>query len=263
MSEPRVLTYEEKDLRDPVAVIGFPTVGLVGSIAAGFLARGLRLPVVGGITSRDLPPYALVQNGQPFPQVRIYAGALPKTKRSKKIRNAADAPVEKKVRTKARDIIVVTSEVAPKPEDTYDLSVGIYETLKDMGASTIVCLEGVPRVNDSAKMMGVSTTKEGADLLEKDAGLVIMGEGIVRGITGIVMMLGMNDGMDVKTILCPASPQLPDPRSAAKMIEPLTTIIPRLDVDITPLLKEGDEIDSRLVAQQQASQDQGPGNIYG
>jgi len=126
-----------------------------------------------------------------------------------------------------------------------------------------VCLEGVPRANSGSRMMAVSTTKEGSEFLKKNAGLTVMEEGIVRGITGIILMLGLNDGMDVKTILCPANPQLPDPRSAAMLIEPLKAIIPGLNVDIEPLLREGEEIENRLMAQHQASQNQGPDNIYG
>ncbi|AGI48264.1 Archaeal enzymes of ATP-grasp superfamily [Thermoplasmatales archaeon BRNA1] len=265
MSEAEVLVYEEKELRDPIAIIGFPTVGLVGSIVASFIARDLKLDITGGITSRDLPPYTLVQSGQPLPQIRIYAGSLPKAKRKKKTevseQPAADEVPAKKPRAKTRDVIIVTSEVAPKPEDTYDLSKCVYETVRAMGATTIICLEGVPRMGQDDRIMGVATTREGAIFLE-EIGLTVMGEGIVRGITGVILMLGMKDRVDVKAILCPANPQLPDPRSAARIIGPLQAIMPRLSVDTDPLFKEAEEIDNRIQAQQ-ASADQGPDNIYG
>ena len=231
MSEAKVLTYERKELRDPVAIIGFPTVGLVGSIVASFLARDLRLPVVAGITSRDLPPYTLVQNGQPLPQVRIYAGPLPKAKRTMKRKDSvSEAPAQEQVkrpRVKPRDVIIVTSEVVPKPEDTLDLAECIYRTVREMGATTVVCLEGIPLVpGTDLRMMGVASSMEGAVLLEEKAGLTVMGDGVVRGITGVILMLGMNDRADVESILVPANTQLPDPRSAARLIEPLKAILP-------------------------------------
>ena len=37
-----------------------------------FIARELRMTMAAGITAPELPPYALIQNGTPYPQVRVY-----------------------------------------------------------------------------------------------------------------------------------------------------------------------------------------------
>ena len=51
MSEFRVMRYSEEKLRDPIAIVGFPSVGLVGSIVSSYLTRDLKLPVVAGVSS--------------------------------------------------------------------------------------------------------------------------------------------------------------------------------------------------------------------
>lgn len=51
MSEIRDIMVTEPKLHDPVALVGFPTVGVVGSILAVHMAKSMKLPVVGGFTS--------------------------------------------------------------------------------------------------------------------------------------------------------------------------------------------------------------------
>ena len=142
MSEPKIFWYERGELNDPIAIVGFPSIGLVGSIITSYIARTLSMKVVAGATPTDTQQYTLIQNGTPYPPVRIYAGPIPK-KRKKKVKPAEGAetemPPEKKEaprkRVKARDLIVLTSELAPRPEQTYDFTVAMFDIVKEMGCS--------------------------------------------------------------------------------------------------------------------------------
>lgn len=299
MSEFRVMRYSEEKLRDPIAIVGFPSVGLVGSIVSSYLTRDLKLPVVAGVSSADLPPYTLIQNGTAYPPIRIYAGAVPKPKRKRKpkaesapasetsaertalpeggdapktseeegksVEGAAENTVEAKPkRVKARDLVVVTSEIAPKPEQTYDLTMCILDTLEQMGVREIVCIDGIPRVDSSqeGEMLGTATSENAIKKLE-ETGVPVMKEGLVRGVTGIMLYEGTFSKKDIICILCPANPQLPDPRAAATALTPLSKIVPNLNIDPTPLNNEANDIDNRVRAQQQAQQEIGTQNIYG
>ncbi len=51
MSEIRDIMFTQPELNEPVAFIGFPTVGVVGSILAVHMSKNMKLPVVGGFTS--------------------------------------------------------------------------------------------------------------------------------------------------------------------------------------------------------------------
>jgi uncharacterized protein len=64
---------------------------------------------------------------------------------------------------------------------------------------------------------------------------------------------GYRTGMDVMSILCSANPALPDPKAAASLIEPLSKIIPELNIDVTPLYKEAEEIERRIKSQEEYS----------
>lgn len=107
MAEIRDVSFSEPELNNPVAVIGFPNIGLVGSILAAHLARCMDLPVVGGYMSPDLPPYAFVTDGRICPQVRILAGSPFSKKRGRS--DKARPKIPKKDR---RDVVIVTTEIA-------------------------------------------------------------------------------------------------------------------------------------------------------
>lgn len=222
MSDFKVIRGEELELRSPVAIIGFPTVGLVGSILASYVTKTKKMKYLAGITSGDLPPYTLIQKGEPFPQIRIYG-----------------------LRTRKRpDIVIVTSEVALKPEACYGLTHTILEELKELGVTKIVALEGVADYPDSSYVV-CGTDPETLKFAKKN-GMKVLEEGLVRGMTGIMLFEGKEMGMDVLAMLCPANANMPDPRASAAVIEPLSKLVPSLKIESEPLLKEAEEMENKI-----------------
>jgi len=259
MSDSRVIWYAHRKLQNPIAVIGFPSVGLISSITTSFIARELKMDIAAALTTPDLPPYALIQSGVPYPPVRVYvpaAKAIRKTKPKTVVNETADTTPAKNVKTAkpSRDLIIVTSEVAPKPEQTYDVTLALFETLKELGATEFVCLEGIPRFDGTASMLSVGSTPA-MRKKAKALGLNPMDEGLVRGTTGVFLYEGAFEKTDVLGLLCPANAQVPDPRAAAALLGKdgaLSKLVPGLaTIDATPLVKEADEIETRLKSQQE------------
>lgn len=256
MSETRVIWYAHRKLQDPIAVIGFPSVGLISSIATSFVARELKMDIAAAVTTPDLPPYALIQSGVPYPPVRVYVPAAKAARKAKPKAAAGETAPAKtaKPAKPARDLIIVTSEVAPKPEQTYDVALALFDTLKELGATEFVCLEGIPRFDSTTAMLSVGSTPA-MRKKAKALGLNPMDEGLVRGTTGVFLYEGAYEKTDVLGLLCPANAQLPDPRAAAALLGKggaLTKLIPGLAaIDAAPLVKEADEIETRLKSQQE------------
>jgi uncharacterized protein len=222
MSEFKVIKRRDMELKDPVAIIGFPTIGLVGSILASYISKEKDMQFIAGMTSPELPPYTLIQNGEPFPPVRIYGSKL----------------------GEEHSLIIVTSEISPKPELCYELSMKIMSVLEEMGVHRIIALEGVAQYDD-ASIVICGTNKDTLDKA-REAGLVVLNDGLVRGITGIMLYEGKERNMDVLALLCPADPNMPDPRASASIIEPLSKLIPDMKLDVEPLLKEASEMENRI-----------------
>ena len=56
-----------------------------------------------------------------------------------------------------------------------------------------------------------------------------------------------------------AKQEMPDPRGAAKIMEPLAKMLPELKIDTEPLYKEAEDIEKRFTAPVSDTND----NIYG
>ena len=51
----RTVRYADMGLDNPVAIVGFPSSGLVSSIAANYYVSQLKMKVVAGISGQDMP----------------------------------------------------------------------------------------------------------------------------------------------------------------------------------------------------------------
>jgi uncharacterized protein len=88
-----------------------------------------------------------------------------------------------------------------------------------------------------------STPKLKEDL--KAAGLKLFKEGMITGVSGLLLSEGERLGIDVICILTEANPMYPDARAAARLIE----IINKLEfvkVDLDTLTKQAEEIEEKV-----------------
>src|ERR1051326_3261346 len=67
---------EEIDLAGSLVVVGMPSMGMVGSIAANVLVSQLAMRLVGAWQSDDLPPVASVGDGIAASPVQVWATEL-------------------------------------------------------------------------------------------------------------------------------------------------------------------------------------------
>ncbi|MDR0309270.1 MAG: PAC2 family protein [Candidatus Methanoplasma sp.] len=232
MMETKTIRYSDKRYENPIAIVGFPGIGLVGSILTSFVIRELKMEVVAGITSPDFPPYALIHNGNPYPPIRIYGCS------------------RDNISEDCGDLIIVTSEIALRPEQYYVLNATLMDLFKEMGIASIIALEGIPQFGEDSNIFAFGTSEVSKERIE-GLGLKKLDEGLVRGLTGIMLYEGFCSNIDVIAMLCPANPTLPDPRSAARILEPLSRLVPELKIDAEPLYKEAEEIEGKIKQQQE------------
>jgi len=231
----RIHEYKEFRRKDTIAVIGFPSVGLASSIAANFLARTLELEIIGGISSEDFPPYTVIQSGIPLPPVRMYAG-------DRKCEECGDG-------MSCDGLIVVTSEFMPKIEQHHQLAVAFLDWFEKNNVGTVICLEGIPQFEpEVTQILGVGSTAEANAIMDKYS-IERLEDSLVRGTSGVMLYEGAMRKMNVLAILAPARADMPDPRGAAKLMEPLGRMLPELKIDPEPLYKEAEEAEKRMGVQ--------------
>lgn len=222
--------YEKMKFKNALAIVGFPSLGLVSSIATNFIVRTMDLKRIAGISSPDFPPYSLVQNGFPMPPVRIYAGD-----------RVCDDDGED-----CEHLIVITAEFMPKMEMHHPMAKLILDWCQENDIKTILTMEGiaVPDV-DKTPIFGIGSTDAMREKIRK-YDIEPLNEGMVRGLSGIILYEAAAAGIDVITLLGPARADIPDARGAAMLLEPIKRMLPELKLDIEPLLKEAEEIESKM-----------------
>ncbi len=235
--------YTDLALEDPVAIIGFPSVGLVSSIAANYFVTQLKMEPLSGLNGSAMPPYCLISDGTAYPPIRMY-GCKSRTKTG-------------------RDVVVCTSEFAPKPEDCYEIGTSVLSELRDLGCRQVICLEGIPRTSENDKPVVCGSGPSTAKMTEA-SGLPKMDNGMVKGLSGIIMCESGPRGMSAMALMCPANPSMPDPGSAAEFLPPLSKMVKGLKVNPKILMEEAEEIHRKLEAEQASIQrDQTQNTLYG
>lgn len=232
MDDISIIEYKEVDLSNSMLVVAFPTVGLVSSIAGRFIIDSLKLDEIGAIVSKNFTPTTIIHNSIPSPPVRIYAG--------NKICGPDDS---------CEQIAVIISEFMPPMDIIKLLGDTILEWSDKKGCKTIVALEGTHAVGDIKKqklqIYGVGTNPEMRSILKKYK-IRETQEGMITGVTGVLLYEGVLMNRDVLCLLAEAHAAYPDSRAAGNLLKKLDIMLPEIKIDPKPLYKEAEEIEKNI-----------------
>lgn len=228
-----IVEQKKVDLSNALVVVGFPTVGLVSTIAANYVVTSLGLERIGAVYSNLFPPATVVHEATPMPPVRIYAS---------KIACGPGGSCE--------ELVVILSEFNPQPNLVKPLADAIIDwcSTKAGKCRLIVTLEGIPMdggPREDLRTFGLGSTSKARDIL-KEYGIEQLQEGVVSGLSGVLLYEGERRGIDVTCLLAEASPTYPNARAAAKVLELLDKIIPALHIDPQPLYLEAEKIEAQI-----------------
>jgi uncharacterized protein len=230
-SELQVHEFEDVDLKGATIIDGFPSVGLVSTITANYLIDVLELQQIGIMDSKFFPTVSIVRNGVPLYPVRIYAG---------------------------KGVCVFISEFQPAPKLIRPIAEAILAFAKRKGAKTIISPEGLvlDQEGDNPEEVAVyalGSTQGTRDMLTQHK-IEQFGNGIITGVSGVLLNLGKKENVDAISILAEANPNYPDARAAAKVIEAIDKLLPNLKIDVKPLYTEAENIEKTLrMMQKQAA----------
>lgn len=231
MSNITIHEYKKKDITNAMVIVSFPTVGLVSSIVANFLVTNLKLDLIGGISSDDFYPAAIISDGVPTPPVRVFAG------------DNVCGPDDV-----CDQIVVITSELPVRTAAFSPLADKIIEWCKEKNCKIVTTLEGIQSKDPSGEdimVFHVASTKEAANLL-KDLPSKQFDTGMVSGLSGILLYKGNLEDYSISCLLAEAHAEYPDSRSAAELLKVLDKMVPQIKMDPEPLLKEAEQIEEKI-----------------
>ncbi|MFH0961358.1 MAG: PAC2 family protein [archaeon] len=204
----------------PTVIEGFPSVGLVGSIATEYIATKLEMEEIGFIKSTRLPPVTIVKDGVPKAPIRIYS---------------------------KDNIIVFVSDTAVPESLTYDLARTIVDWCKKHGAVKIISVGGIAREEkpSEAKIYVVGTDPvEIAKIIETKKYSAIK-LGFLTGLLGILMMESGEAGIPAHAYLTDALLDAPDPKAAAKTVDAIVDEL-GLKLETQSLVQTSDKIEKKI-----------------
>lgn len=185
-------------------VLGFPGVGMVGSIASEFIIHKLGFEEVGHVRSEKLPALAIIRKSKPEAPIRIY---------------------------KKGSTLFLVSDVMIPDNLSHEFAADLVQWMKSKSPKEVIILGGSEKKSGD-KVYVVSWKEKYLD----DVNLEQMKLGFVVGIYGPLMMELKELGMGGYLVLAEADPT-PDPLAAAKIIRHLSSRI-GIKIDPSALEKE-------------------------
>ncbi|KYK21549.1 hypothetical protein AYK25_08125 [Thermoplasmatales archaeon SM1-50] len=225
----QIVDFEEMDLTNGSVIAGFPSIGLVSTIVANYMIDALGLKQIGAMESPHFPTLSVVHTGEPLSPVRIYGGML----------------------SNGQKLAVFVSEFKPKPNLINSLSNAIMVWSKKKGCKLMISPEGmvVEGKGSEEEEMIVdayaigSTENARTTLVAKN--IPQFKNGIIAGVSGVLLNKGKHENFDVISILAEAHPNYPDARAAASAINVIALVV-GIEINVGPLYDEAERIEKQL-----------------
>ncbi|MEM0492664.1 MAG: PAC2 family protein [Candidatus Thermoplasmatota archaeon] len=223
-----VIDFEDVDLKNATVIAGFPSIGLVSTIVANYMIDALGLRQIGALHSPQFPTLSVVHTGEPLSPVRIYAGTL----------------------NNGQKLSVFVSEFKPKPTLIAAISDTIMKWVKKKGCTLLISPEGMvvegksPEEENLADAYAIGSTERARAIL-REKHIPEFKNGIIAGVSGVLLNQGKYEGFDVIAILAEAHPNYPDARAAASALNVIASLL-AVEINVVPLYDEAGRIEKQL-----------------
>jgi uncharacterized protein len=253
-TEVKIVDTRDESLKGAMMVVGFPTHGLVGSVAASYLVHSLDMAPIAYMTSEEFPPTVIMEEGVVNAPVRFYASKLVCG-----IEGSCD------------QLVVVLSDIQPPVQLLHRLGRVLLDWAERKGVQFVVAVEGQPIENEvqgDARVVAMAN-RAAAPLLEKYG--FQAANGVVTGLAGGLLLGAIQRVTPVLCLVAQAHKDYPDARAAAKVIETINPLVPLLVLDTKPLREKARQIElevrktlqqTRKSVSRMQEEPEGPGEMY-
>ncbi|MHA1909438.1 MAG: proteasome assembly chaperone family protein [Candidatus Thorarchaeota archaeon] len=217
----QVVQTREIKLKQPLLVCGFPSAGVVGTIAANTIIDQFKLVEVAHVRSKHVPSAAVFLDGRLRHPFRIYGG-------------------------EEHNLLVVTTELPVAEEGMYPVSSILLDWATSMGVKETVVLDGIPvqGLPSDRKVLYAAEEEKIAEL-EEDEHMEILQKGIITGIAGSILSETLCRKIVGFALLTPALTMIPDPEGAVQLLEALNRLY-KVGVDVSELVSSAQKIREKM-----------------
>jgi uncharacterized protein len=214
------------DLSGAVVIEGFPSIGLSSAIAGTYIVGSLKLTQVAAIDSTRFPSASIISAEKPRFPARICANAEHK-------------------------IAVCLSEFTMPADLDASIAKAIISWSHEEKCSLVISSCGMPlteqdnQKHQDSVICGVGSNED-TRLKLKSAGISLLEEGVVPGITGALLNEGKLSNVNVACLLFELRPEIPDARAVVAIVEAITKLDPQIHLDLMPLYQDAEKIENQL-----------------
>ena len=206
-----------EDVKNAIVLEGSPELGLIGNIVGWLLVEELKMEEIGHIESKFFPPLAVLYRGLAMQPFRIYSNG---------------------------EIVLFLSDFIVPPEVTFDMTNGIVEWMERNQSKELITFNSIMVRQKTEGVAAAANTMDGLKRLG-DLELPILPFGNINGISGTLLTRCLTSNIPGSCLFAEVLNQYPDPRAAASVVDVLNKML-GTKVNSEPLLKEAEEIESRL-----------------
>ncbi|MFW9847621.1 MAG: proteasome assembly chaperone family protein [Candidatus Thorarchaeota archaeon] len=219
--EAQVVQTADVTMESPLLVCGFPSAGVVGTIAANTIIDQFKMTEIAHVRSKYMPPAAVFIDGRLRHPFRIYA-------------------------SESHNLLVVTTELPIAEDGIYHVSSILLDWAASLGVKETVVLDGIPvqGLPTSRKVLYAAEEEKIKDL-EADSEMEILQKGIISGIAGSILSETLCRSMIGFALLTPAIVMIPDPEGAVKLLSALNRLY-GVGVELHELQESGDKIREQM-----------------
>lgn len=209
------VVVEKLECKNPIIILGFPGMGLVGNIVCQFLMDQFRMAPCGYVESRLFPPVAIVYGGLVKSPVRIYENP-------------------------EMEVLIVFSDIPIDPVISNEVGKSIIGWAMSNRLREVIAIAGLATSGEEHRVFAAGAI---AGDMEKVKDLAETFEvGTISGVPGVIMNECRNHNIPALCMLGETRGANPDPRSAAELVKVLAKIY-GWEVNVEVLLDEADQIE--------------------
>jgi hypothetical protein len=228
--------FETPKAANPVLVCGLPGSGYVGKLAADHLVSAFKLRKVAEYTSSTFPPQVSVKEDGTAdpPRGELFYAAV----------------------KRGRGLFVFTADAQPTTsEGEYELSDAVVKFAKRCGVKQVYTLAAyiTGSFSKSPKVYGSGTSKGMVGMLG-DNGVVLMKDGGISGMNGLLIGVAAIRGLEGACLLGETSGYVVDAGASKAVLELLSKVLD-ISIDTSKLEAKAEET-SKVISQLQAMADQ-------
>jgi uncharacterized protein len=217
---PEIVLTKKVNLKDNILIEGFPGIGLVGTIAAGYIVEKRGMEPIGYVTSSKFPPMTTIHKGRPYFPARIY-------------------------KDKSSNFCVLIAEFVVPASEVNGLAEAILNFAKANGIKQVISLAGMSSNKPGdTEIFGIASNDEMANYLDSKK-IQLIKEGVTTGVSGVLLAKCATRNFPAFSLLAESKTGYPDPKASAALLNKLSGLI-GMKIDLKALLEEAGAIDLRI-----------------